>query len=183
MSGMTDDLSTRFGANVRLLREKRGMPQTELAALMKSRGFAFHQQTIQRIEAGERPVRLDEASELAMIFGRGLQEMLRNDAVTAAFEAAREVGRQEARISEAFDEYLDSRIELASALDAVPEGEFDGHLALMGEWLEKTPEQVLRDVRRARAEEHGPRPANAPVNQGWFRKLDEIELKEHRGLD
>jgi transcriptional regulator with XRE-family HTH domain len=50
------------------LREARGMTQTDLAKALRSEGLPFHQQTIQRIESGERPVRLNEAHLIAGFF-------------------------------------------------------------------------------------------------------------------
>jgi transcriptional regulator with XRE-family HTH domain len=57
------------------LREERGWTQTDLARHLSSLGLKFHQQTVQRIEAGERPVRLDEAYLIALIFGEPLERM------------------------------------------------------------------------------------------------------------
>jgi transcriptional regulator with XRE-family HTH domain len=54
-----------FVENMRRLRENSKMTQTDLAKALKSRGLPFHQQTIQRIENGERPVRLNEAFLIA----------------------------------------------------------------------------------------------------------------------
>lgn len=60
------------------LREERQYTQSDLARLLReSFGLRFHQQTIQRIESGERPVRLNEAHLIA----RALQVEL--DSMTA----------------------------------------------------------------------------------------------------
>ena len=58
------------------LREARGLTQTDLAKILKSRfGLPFHQPTIQRIEVGERPVRLNEAHLIARILDVDLETM------------------------------------------------------------------------------------------------------------
>jgi transcriptional regulator with XRE-family HTH domain len=57
------------------LREMRKMTQTDVAKALKSYGLPFHQQTIQRIETGERPVRLNEAHLIAKVLGVGLDVM------------------------------------------------------------------------------------------------------------
>lgn len=64
-----------FRQHVKLRRELLEMTQTDLAKQMKRRGFAFHQQTIQRIESGDRPIRLDEAFMLAEILQSRLSTM------------------------------------------------------------------------------------------------------------
>lgn len=58
------------------LRESRGLTQTDLARMLKGAyGLAFHQQTVQRIEAGERPIRLNEAHLIAQVFDVPLEAM------------------------------------------------------------------------------------------------------------
>lgn len=57
------------------LREARRWTQTDLARELKVYGLPFHQQTIQRIEAGERPIRLNEANLIARVFGVDLETM------------------------------------------------------------------------------------------------------------
>lgn len=57
------------------LRESLQMSQTDLARELKAFGLPFHQQTVQRIEAGERPVRLNEAHLIAFALGTTLDAM------------------------------------------------------------------------------------------------------------
>ena len=61
------------GARVRELRTRRDMHQAVLALAMRRSGFRWHQQTVARVEAGSRPVRLNEATALAEIFGVPLE--------------------------------------------------------------------------------------------------------------
>ena len=59
-----------FGENLRAAREQKEMSQTALAKKMAAAGFSnFHQSTVGRVEAGERPVRLSEGQELSLILG------------------------------------------------------------------------------------------------------------------
>jgi len=53
------------------------MSQTELARQLSGRGLPFHQQTVQRIEKGERPLRLNEAHAIAEILGSDPADMAR----------------------------------------------------------------------------------------------------------
>lgn len=77
--GMTDvsndDRARVFAQNLKRSRVARGWTQTDLAREMKERGFAFHQQTIQRIEDQLRPVRLDEAYAFSEILEQTVDQM------------------------------------------------------------------------------------------------------------
>ena len=64
-----------FRANLVRLREGAGMTQTDLARALRDYGLAFHQQTVQRIEAGDRPLRLNEAIAVSKIFQQSLEGM------------------------------------------------------------------------------------------------------------
>lgn len=74
MSGFREHL---FSENMKRRRDLLGMNQTELARRMKAAGYPFHQQTVQRVEAGERPIRLDEAYAVAEILGSSVDSMTR----------------------------------------------------------------------------------------------------------
>lgn len=65
-----------FVENMRMLRERRGMSQTELARKMGGHGHSFHQPTVQRIESGQRPLKLTEALSVADILGSDLHTMM-----------------------------------------------------------------------------------------------------------
>ncbi|MDV8065533.1 helix-turn-helix transcriptional regulator [Rhodococcus sp. IEGM 1366] len=56
-----------FASQMYKLRSARGLNQTELARRIGLWGLPFHQQTIQRIEAGQRPIRLNEAHVIAEV--------------------------------------------------------------------------------------------------------------------
>lgn len=49
-------------------RKSVGLSQTDVAKAMHDLGFRWHQPTVQRIEAGDRPLRFDEALALADLF-------------------------------------------------------------------------------------------------------------------
>lgn len=64
-----------FRENLAFLRTARGISQSELARKLKARGMKFHQQTVQRVEDGTRPVRLNEAYAIAETLGTDLSTM------------------------------------------------------------------------------------------------------------
>jgi transcriptional regulator with XRE-family HTH domain len=69
------------------LREAKGMTQTDLARVLRDRhGLRFHQQIVARIEAWERPVRLDEAYLIAQVLETNLSGMT---AVTGSTDSLR----------------------------------------------------------------------------------------------
>lgn len=54
-----------FREQMRVRREGLGYTQTALANFLRDAGLPFHQQTVQKVESGDRPVRLDEAYLIA----------------------------------------------------------------------------------------------------------------------
>jgi transcriptional regulator with XRE-family HTH domain len=65
-----------LGLRLRTLREVAGMTQQQLAARMTQLGFSMRQTTIAKIEAGQRPVRVNEAVTLADTFGVDISDLL-----------------------------------------------------------------------------------------------------------
>jgi transcriptional regulator with XRE-family HTH domain len=66
----------QFAARLRDTRLARGVTQVDLAERMRERGHAYVQQTIVKIEQGERVVRINEAADLAASLGASLGELL-----------------------------------------------------------------------------------------------------------
>ncbi|MEU1433970.1 helix-turn-helix transcriptional regulator [Streptomyces sp. NPDC005786] len=71
---MTDN--DAFAEWLRTTRSDAGLSQGKVADAMNAEGFVFYQQTIAKVESGERPVRLDEATALARILGANLGDVL-----------------------------------------------------------------------------------------------------------
>ncbi|HML50895.1 MAG TPA: helix-turn-helix transcriptional regulator [Propionicimonas sp.] len=98
-------LGQTFAREVRRLRDLRGLSQTDLAAQLRERyGLKFHQATIDRVEKGARPCRLDEVYALAEVLGSTVDEMLADwSSAEAAFREltsiARRAGETEFRIN------------------------------------------------------------------------------------
>ena len=65
-----------FRINLIYLRQLRGISQTGLAKLVKEEGLPFHQQTVQRIEDGKRPIRLNEAFVIARVLHVDFYQLL-----------------------------------------------------------------------------------------------------------
>ena len=74
-----------FVENMTRARKALGMSQTALAKKLAAQGLPFHQPTVQRIEAGERPVRLNEAVAIAQaLFMDDLHEAITPNTVERA---------------------------------------------------------------------------------------------------
>jgi transcriptional regulator with XRE-family HTH domain len=63
-----NDWERHFGARVKDLRNSRRWTQEELAKRMTAAGHAMHQTTIAKLEGGNRPTTIGEASVIAAIF-------------------------------------------------------------------------------------------------------------------
>lgn len=63
------DNETQFIENVRLHRGTRGWSQEQLAQRLTAAGYPFRQQTVLKVENGQRPLRLGEAIALSALFG------------------------------------------------------------------------------------------------------------------
>ena len=67
----------RFRLNMRLYRDRNGWSQGELSRRLLNAGWTiFHQTTVSRIEAGERPIKLGEARAITAVLGATLEQML-----------------------------------------------------------------------------------------------------------
>lgn len=64
-----------FGEALRELRVEAGLSQNALAQELRRRDLPFHQQLIDRVERGARPIRLNEAIVISRFFGKELEEM------------------------------------------------------------------------------------------------------------
>lgn len=70
-------LGQLFASQVRSRREFRGLSQTDLAVKLRDGyGLKFHQATVDRVEKGQRPCRLDEVYAIAEVLGTTVDDML-----------------------------------------------------------------------------------------------------------
>lgn len=71
-----DDYNQRIGRSVQFLRQSAGLTQTDLAAALSARGLAFRQQTVVKVESGQRPLRLQEAEAIADALGVEVRQIV-----------------------------------------------------------------------------------------------------------
>ncbi|MFE4409084.1 helix-turn-helix transcriptional regulator [Streptomyces sp. NPDC056821] len=130
---------TNFVLRMRLLREARGISQAEVAARVTRLGVQLPQQTIARIEAGKRSLRLDEAEAIARALGSSLTEM--SGRVVEVTDAERQ-----------YAEAKQHRLELSEALRNA-EADFERHALQTGE-LQQRVEALQSAYAEAEAAEH-----------------------------
>lgn len=70
-------MDAAFAQNLRIWREARGLSQTDLARQMAGLGFAYHQQTVAKIESGNRAVPVGEAAALADLVVSDIRTLIR----------------------------------------------------------------------------------------------------------
>lgn len=76
-----------FVERLRALRELNGWSQSELARRAQEAGLAFHQQTVDKIERGRRPLKLSEALTLSTLFGIQLETSLGDPRIATLLHA------------------------------------------------------------------------------------------------
>ncbi len=74
------------------------MTQTDLANAMNARGHVFRQQTVQKIESGDRSLQFDEAAEIADILGLPLDRLTQG---SSAVESLSDIYGHAAALAEA----------------------------------------------------------------------------------
>ena len=89
---LPDDTEQRFAANMRLLRERQGISQVKLAQEMAARGWPWRQQTVTRLENGQRMIRFGEATALAEILHTPLERFSRPVSDASEVEKIRAAG-------------------------------------------------------------------------------------------
>lgn len=77
--GRTEAIEQAVARKLKELRQLAGLPQVKIAERMFSRGQPWHQQTVYKVEAGQRPVRVGELADLAAIFGVTPATLLSDD--------------------------------------------------------------------------------------------------------
>jgi transcriptional regulator with XRE-family HTH domain len=132
------------------MREAKGMTQTDLARTLKTDfGLPFHQQTIQRIESGERPVRLNEANLIAQTLHADLFTMMSDvgspEVVRLNLELA---GARLAERGLEIAAYLGERMEVIDRLYQDVQDTWEAYEATQEELGEPVDKELSADVRR-----------------------------------
>jgi len=116
---------------------------------MRGRGWKWSQGTISTIETGERPLRFNEAVDLADLLGVPMDLLLREDGDTEISTRARVVATAAESIASAVEDYWEAQMNLAIVGDRAETR--DGlSLVVLETWLTKRPEDVIAELREKR---------------------------------
>ena len=118
-SGSTDDKKLTAeevaGREIRRLRTARGWSQEELAERMKAYGYDWHQTLIGRIEAAQRPLRLNEAVDMCRLFRVPLDRLMWPDPDLTPEEVRAQLGRAEQEFQRSMVAAIEARAAAAEA--------------------------------------------------------------------
>lgn len=131
------------GQHLKLLRRAHGWSQREVAERMRPHGYTWHQTVVAKIETGTRPLRLNEALDLAALFGVSLATLLAPPRGPESFETVRhEIAALEAGLAQAEERAARSGSEAAEKAQehAVTLAEIESiksRLQLLATWQEE----------------------------------------------
>lgn len=128
-------------------RERVGLSQVEVAQAMQEAGFDFHQQTVYKVETGQRRITIGEAVELSRIVRASVEKLLaRSDPMTPVHEDA-DRARHQALL--AADNYTVALLRVAVTADALETDPAvnltDADLARIVASLSRTPARVAAE--------------------------------------
>jgi transcriptional regulator with XRE-family HTH domain len=130
------------GRQVRLLRQGRGWSQLDVAEKMRPYGYKWSQATVTRLESATRPIRVNELTDLAMLFGvpvtqfldSRLQELALDDLDTLKREIEK-LTAERVQAQANLDEV--THIQAIAAYDVA---RIDGRLTILAQWIPRAAE-------------------------------------------
>lgn len=132
------------GRNITRFRGTRS--QADIAKMMRARGWKWSQGTISTIETGERPLRFNEAADLADILDVPLDSLLREEGDAEISARARVVASAANSLATAVEDYWEAQVNLAIVGDQA-ESRDGQSLVILGDWLAKRPEDIIAGLR------------------------------------
>ena len=112
-AGWSIDLEATVAGNVRRLGEGRGLSQLQLGSDLFRYGFGMNQMTVAELEAGAKPLRLNEVAAMAAYFEVPMDSLWQDGAETLNGALDERLGAAQAAEVEqmAADYYTQQRIE------------------------------------------------------------------------
>jgi transcriptional regulator with XRE-family HTH domain len=92
------DPEEQAGRTLRRLRLAQGWSQEEVARRMQAYGYDFHQTMIAKIEAAQRPLRVRELADFAVLYGVEIQDLIHSPSGSRE-EVAREITDAETQLA------------------------------------------------------------------------------------
>lgn len=150
-----DEYDVAVGANVRKFRQARGLNQDELAARVAERGVPFRQQTIVKIEKGQRPLRLREADAITAALDIDIDTLVGDevaiDWATLLMRHTREVAQNWDALMRTARQLLVAQAQVQHDLNAVKQMDIPVEDHILNEattMLRVNPDEVLTAVRQ-----------------------------------
>lgn len=169
----------RIGKSVATYRGDRS--QAEVASAMRNAGWKWAQNTVSAIEAGERPLRLAEARDLAKILGmESLSEMFHQDEYTVLRSWAHKTREAHQELQAASRRFEECQVQLAMAGDLAEAAGIPQTNAVvmpLESWLTMSAsEAILRD-----RNSEGLHPTRE--QQAWFREQNSQGINRGKWLN
>ena len=149
LAGRRPDPEVQAGRALRRLRLSRSWSQEEVARRMSAYGYDFHQTTIAKIEAAQRPLRVRELADFAALYGVEVQALVYppNDSL---LEIAQELGEVQAMLAKARTEAerAHDRMQMATAAyqaSAAEAAVLEGRLAALRAERDELARQEARE--------------------------------------
>jgi len=177
-----DEYDVRVGSNVRKLRQARGLNQEELAAQVAERGLAFRQQTVVKIEKGQRPLRLREADAITAALEVDIDALVGEELVidwaTLLIRHTREVTEKWDTLMRVAKELLIAQGHLQHDLDSVKEKDIPIEDHILNEAatiLQIDLVEVMRAVPKQLEAEHALEAADQEAGVTYIRHDEEAD--------
>jgi transcriptional regulator with XRE-family HTH domain len=114
-----NDLEGTVGNNVRWLRESRGLSQQQLGSDLFAYRAGMHQTTVAKLEAGAKPLRLNEVAAIAAYFGVPIESLWDQTGATLGEHEEtvllRQINAVLKELTQAEADYADAAADLAKA--------------------------------------------------------------------
>jgi transcriptional regulator with XRE-family HTH domain len=146
--GGRPDPEVQAGWALRRLRLSRNWSQEEVARRMKACGYDFHQTTIAKIEAAQRPLRVRELADFAALYGVGVQELVYPPNHRSLAETDQEIAEVTARRDIVRDQAAKARCQLDAARQAMYHAEETYHASVTEATILEGHLAVLLEARR-----------------------------------
>jgi transcriptional regulator with XRE-family HTH domain len=124
-----EDPAGLFGMNLRLLREEKGMSQSEVARQMSERGHPWHQSTVYRVEQGKQEASYSEARDLAAILRTSMERFSwtgpEANGTAYVYAAGARLHQNYEQVAEAVEHLLRTRAAAERVLDQFKDSEYE----------------------------------------------------------
>lgn len=139
------------GRNIAAARKARGWSQGDLAAMLGLRGLSFQQQTVLKVEKGSRPLRFEEAVQIADLLELDVNDLVRDEDSQVMLARERLLAARR-RLESAQLQVTKAQLDLGRAQEWVSEMEDSFEEYLNSEQAERDAAEAAERYEQERAE-------------------------------